>query len=225
METMKLIITIDTEEDNWSRYSVSDNPVSNIKQIIPLQKMFDEYDIKPVYLVSYPVATNKSSVKILKNILDEGRCEIGSHCHPWNTPPYHHNSDIKKHETMLYNLPSHIVHKKLSVLHETIYKNFRTIPISFRAGRWAFGPSVALSLNLLGYRIDSSLTPFIDWRQYGGPDFRAYSTNIFSFDSGGKQLCWLCSSKQKIEAHTEESSQEPGEERRAWKRYPVKTSH
>ena len=30
---MKLIVTIDTEEDNWAHYSATNNPVSNIERI------------------------------------------------------------------------------------------------------------------------------------------------------------------------------------------------
>ena len=66
---MFLVITIDAEEDNWSRYSATDNPVSNIERLIPLQQLFDEFGIRPTYLVSYPVATNPRSVEILKTIL------------------------------------------------------------------------------------------------------------------------------------------------------------
>lgn len=83
---MKLIITIDTEEDNWSRYSATDNPVENIERIVPLQQLFDEFGVRPTYLVDYPVATNPKSVSVFKRILEEGKYEIGMHCHPWNTP-------------------------------------------------------------------------------------------------------------------------------------------
>ncbi len=44
-------------------------------------------------------------------------------------------------------------------------------PTSFRAGKWGFGTTVALALQQEGYRVDSSVTPFIDWTRHGGPNF------------------------------------------------------
>ena len=38
---MKLIVTIDTEEDNWTAYSATDNPVENIGKNMPLQELFN----------------------------------------------------------------------------------------------------------------------------------------------------------------------------------------
>jgi peptidoglycan/xylan/chitin deacetylase (PgdA/CDA1 family) len=166
---MKLVITIDTEEDNWGRYSTTDNPVENIERIAPLQLLFDEFGIKPTYLVTYPVATNHSSVAILRRILDEGKCEIGAHCHPWNTPPF--EEKLNGFNSMLCNLPEPMVHRKLTALHDAICSNFGVAPASFRAGRWGFGPAVARSIHRLGYRIDTSVTPFVSWKHYQGPDF------------------------------------------------------
>lgn len=182
---MKLLITIDTEEDNWSRYSATMNPVSNIEKIVPLQKLFDEYGVRPTYLVTYPVATHPRSVEILKSILDEGKCEIGMHCHPWNTPPICRDAVILTRDTMLCNLPENEVLEKLTSLHEVICQNFGIIPISFRAGRWGFGPAVARALCQLGYQIDSSITPYTDWRAYHGPDYSSFSPSIFRFDVDG----------------------------------------
>jgi len=169
---MHLIITIDTEEDNWSAYSANNNPVRNIEQIVHLQNMLDEFGVRPTYLVSYPVASNPCSVKILKKILDEGKCEIGTHCHPWNTPPYSLDKVITKNSTMLCNLPDEMVFDKISTLHNTITDNFGVIPVSFRSGRWALSAGVVRALCKLNYRIDTSVTPFTSWRSYhGGPDF------------------------------------------------------
>lgn len=182
---MKLIITIDTEEDNWNRYSATDNPVTNIERIPALQRLFDEYGVRPTYLVTYPVATNPRSLEILKRILDEGKCEIGMHCHPWNTPPFDEKAVIRPQDTMLCNLPEAVVHEKMTVLHEAIRKNFGIVPVSFRAGRWGFGPAVARSLCLLKYRVDTSVTPYISWVAYQGPDFSEFTPDLFRFGAGG----------------------------------------
>lgn len=178
---MNLIITIDTEEDNWQNYSPTRNPVTNIERLVPLQQIFDKFRAKPTYLITYPVATNPRSVGILKEILDTGRCEIGSHCHPWNTPPF--EEEINEYNSMLCNLPEHLQYRKLKCLHEVICQNFGITPVSFRAGRYGFSDQVARSLMRLGYRVDTSVTPFTGWEVYKGADFSGYNSNHFRFDS------------------------------------------
>jgi hypothetical protein len=178
---MKLIITIDTEEDNWACYSTKNNPVKNIERIVYLQKIFDQYGITPTYLVTYPVANNPRSVGILKGILEEGKCEIGAHCHPWNTPPF--EEEINDYNSMLCNLPEGLQYRKISCLHEIIYKNFNIAPVSFRAGRWGFGSHTAKALYSLGYKVDSSLTPTVDWSVYNGPDFSDFDPEPFFFNA------------------------------------------
>jgi hypothetical protein len=177
---MKLIVTIDTEEDNWANYSRTENSVENVERISLLQKLFDQFGIKPTYLVSYPVATSQRSISILRRILDEGKCEIGAHCHPWNTPPF--DEEISEYNSMLCNLPEKLQYKKLECLHESICKNFGIVPVVFRAGRWGFGASVARSICRLGYRVDTSLTPYENWAVYRGPDFSGCDPQPFRFN-------------------------------------------
>lgn len=182
---MYLVVTIDTEEDNWNRYSATDNPVTNIEKLIPLQKLFDAFDVRPTYLITYPVATNPRAIEILKRILEEGKCEIGTHCHPWNTPPLDPNALIRKQDTMLCNLPESIVLDKMATLHETIQRNFGVTPGSFRAGRWGFGPAVAKALCQLGYHVDSSIMAYADYRPNLGPDYFQFGPALFRFDAEG----------------------------------------
>jgi len=177
---MYLIVTIDAEEDNWGEYNLSEYSLSNIEKIPYLQKLFDEFDVKPTYLVTYPVANNERSVFILKKIMDEGKCEIGAHCHPWNTPPFEEEK-IKKN-TMLNNLPPDLQYRKIKMLRDKIKENFGTNPLSFRAGRWGFNKEIAKNLYNLGFKIDTSVTPFTDWSNYHyGPDFSDIYPEPFRF--------------------------------------------
>ncbi|MGE4579974.1 MAG: polysaccharide deacetylase family protein [Desulfuromonadales bacterium] len=177
---MKLVVTIDTEEDNWANYSRTDNPVENIRCLVDLQALFDRYGVRPTYLVSYPVATNPESVSILRRFQEEGKCEIGAHCHPWNTPPF--EEELNDLNTMLCNLPEPLILKKLTTLHEAITENFGVTPVSFRAGRWGFSAAVARSLAKLDYKVDTSVTPYVDWREYHGPDFTDFSPWPYRFN-------------------------------------------
>ncbi|MFO0754199.1 MAG: polysaccharide deacetylase family protein [Thermodesulfovibrionales bacterium] len=180
---MKLIITIDTEEDTWGCYSPGGHTVRNIERIPGLQDVFDTFTVKPSYLVTYPVARNEKAVAILKEIMERGGCEIGMHCHPWNTPPFEEVSN--EVNSMLCNLDDRLQFKKLKCLHSTIQRNFRTAPVSFRSGRWGYSQSVANNLYRLGYKIDTSVTPYTDWTRFFGPSFQTHSPSPFRVPCDG----------------------------------------
>jgi hypothetical protein len=172
---MHLAITIDVEEDNWSNYD-SDPVLSNIGKIYELQKLFDKYHVKPTYLITYPVATDMKSVSLLRKIMEDGRCEIGAHVHPWNTPPFEEEKSVKN--TMLFNLKSELQYKKIETLHEKICRNFEFEPVTFRAGRWGFDQTVAENMFKIGYKVDCSVSPYINWQRDHGPDFSIWTPEI-----------------------------------------------
>lgn len=174
---VNLFITIDTEEDNWGQYTSADYTFNNIESIPLIQGIFDRYGAIPIYLISYPVVENERARAILLNIFDDGRCEIGAHCHPWNTPPFQEEANIRN--TMLCNLPYEIILRKIETLHEAIVNRFKMLPICFRAGRFGFGPLVARCIHELEYKIDTSVTPFTDWTELEGPDFS--NADVFSY--------------------------------------------
>jgi hypothetical protein len=163
------VITIDTEEDDWESWQRTGSRVENVQQLSVVQQICDRFGAIPTYLITYPVAVENSSAKLLKKISERGGCEIGAHCHPWNTPPF--EEAIISRNTMLCNLPRELQHRKLEKLHEIIVDRLGITPTSFRAGRWASGPGVAASLDRLGYQVDSSVTPYFSWTDLGGPDF------------------------------------------------------
>ncbi|MBN2070324.1 MAG: polysaccharide deacetylase family protein [Candidatus Krumholzibacteriota bacterium] len=175
----RIFITIDTEEDSWDRRSRTDNAVSNISYIPKIQDLFDEFGAVPTYLLDYPVVVDPAASEIILKIHEEGRCEIGTHCHPWNTPPF--EEEMTDHNSMLCNLPYSLICKKLEILHKAIIDRFDTAPICFRAGRWGFGPDVARSIMELGYHVDSSVLPLWDWTDYCGPDFSGAPSSIYHF--------------------------------------------
>lgn len=178
----KILITIDTEEDEWGDYSNRSFKVENISQIPLIQDLFDRYNVKPTYLVNWPVVTNYKATDILKTILNKNHCAIGTHCHSWNTPPY--SRPGTEFTSMLSNLPYKDIYGKITNIHQAITDAFGKIPKVFRSGRYGFNSNVAQCLTELGYLADSSMTPFRDWRKYCGPDFRNISTYHYRFHKG-----------------------------------------
>ncbi len=178
--TSRFFITIDTEEDEWGEYRASDHSVENIRQISQLQALFDCYGAIPTYLVTYPVIKNAHARALLLEILSRNRCEIGTHCHPWNTPPF--GEELNERNSMLCNLPYSVVVRKIETLHGEITESLGVTPRCFRAGRWGFGPHVAEAIHNLGYQVDTSVTPFVDWGIYKGPDYRDAPQQIYRFN-------------------------------------------
>src|SRR5476651_685621 len=131
--TVRFFITIDTEEDDWGAYRSSGFSVENIGQIPRLQDLFNRYGAIPTYLVTYPVVTDDAARGMFLNFLAMNRCEIGAHCHPWNTPPF--EEEINVRHSMLCNLPYATVQKKIAALQSEIAQSLDVVPKSFRAGR------------------------------------------------------------------------------------------
>ncbi len=176
---MKLVVTVDVEEDQWGITPPRYATVHNVYRLPALQKLFSEFGIVPTYLLTYPVVSDQQAVAILRETLDRGGCEIGTHCHPWNTPP--HEESLNKYNSMLCNLPSTLQLEKVQRLHEAIQDKFEMTPIAFRSGRWGFDAEVARNIVRLGYRIDTSITPYTSWAQTSGPDFSYVSPQPYTF--------------------------------------------
>lgn len=179
MDTIYLFVTIDTEEDAWGIPSCScltdekPCPVENIYSLPKVQKIFDEFAIRPVYLCNAPVLEDQRAIELLRNFLKQNRCDIGSHIHPWNTHPI--SEEIIEVNTHLKNLSPSLIKKKLTNITDAIKTNFDINPIIFRAGRWGMNADVLKILIKLGYKIDTSVTPYTDWSEYAnGADFTGF---------------------------------------------------
>ena len=156
-----LVITIDTEEEGlWTgMYRRRNNTVRNIEFLPRLQSLFDRYSVTPTYLVDYPVATDHQSVRILRDILSQKKCEIGAHLHPWCNPPFEDDDCAHNH------LGPQLQWEKLRTLVEVIQENLGIRPLSYRAGRWQFSEATLIPLERLGFLVDTSVTPLWKWER------------------------------------------------------------
>jgi len=176
---MKFVVTVDTEA-NYQRTGKDDVSLDNIEYLPRFQELCEKHNHKPTYLVSHEVASDESSVEIIAEWQDRGVAEIGAHLHPWTAPPI----DEKKDTDLRFpsELSDEELKNKLRTLTEVIKNNFSVSPTSYRAGRWGIDERQLRIISDLGYVVDSSVTPGINWRDTkgskegtGGPDFRMES--------------------------------------------------
>jgi hypothetical protein len=179
---------IDTEEEfDWGAGFFRDKTSVDAMRGIPrVQELFDAYGVKPTYVVDYPVATQSEGYRDLKEFQDAGRAVIGAHLHPWVNPPFEEVPDAR----LSYpgNLEPALEASKLRVLTDAIEESFGRRPTVYKAGRYGIGANTTAILEDIGYEIDLSVCPGLDFRADGGPDFVAIPPEPYWFGSGRKLL-------------------------------------
>lgn len=184
----KLIVTVDTEEEfDWgqpfSRAAVS---VTHMKHQYRGQDIFERYRVRPTYVVDYAIASDETGFRELTEWFAHGRCGLGAHLHPWINPPFDEESSV--YNSYPGNLPYAVERAKLKQLTDTIEENLHHRPTIYRAGRYGLGPMTGAILDELGYQIDTSVVPFTDFSNDGGPDFTGSPADPFWFGPDSRLL-------------------------------------
>jgi hypothetical protein len=170
----RLCVVVDTEEEfDWSApFSRTATSVEAIAEVSRLQNVLSRWSIKPTYVIDYPVATTPSSIERLASLAREGQCEIGAHLHPWVNPPF--EEPVDAFTSYAYNLDPSLERRKIGLLCEAISDNFGLRPRVYKAGRYGFGKNSMASLECLGFDVDVSINPSMDFTPDGGPSFRGF---------------------------------------------------
>lgn len=176
-----LIVVIDTEEEfDWegplSRESTS---TESIPTQYLAQDIFARYGVIPTYVVDYPVATSEAASRFLRGYADQGLCEIGTHLHPWVSPP--HQEDVNFYNSYAGNLPADLERAKLECLTDAITASFGQRPVIYKAGRYGVGANTTGILEDLGYKIDLSVVAKTWFTDDGGPDFSTFDYQPYWF--------------------------------------------
>ena len=130
-----------------------------------LQPLFRRYGVRPTYLLSSEVIADGGAAAVFRSIAAE--CELGTHLHGELTEPGAH--DTPKTAEFQRDYPPAVERAKLTTLTERFAATFEQAPVAFRAGRFGVGPASLGFLEELGYAVDSSVTPGIDWAASGAP--------------------------------------------------------
>lgn len=161
-------LTIDVEIDAGPKWKTS-NPgtYEGVKKGIgTLQRLCNDYGIKPVYLISPAVLVDQRSVDYLGS-LNPTTCELGTHLHgeyigPNAKYPGPNFSGCDPQE-MQCQYEKEIEYQKLENLTIAFTSLFGYAPVSFRAGRFGARGWTIHCLEQLGYTHDTSVTPHRNW--------------------------------------------------------------
>jgi hypothetical protein len=166
MSRAYLCVSIDTECDKGRAWRTR-RPMSfdgvRIGILERLQPLFAAHGAKPTYLVSPEVLRDEASVVGLKGI--ESGCELGAHLHGEYAEPGAWEPDVTQDFQRDYE--GDIERQKLTYLTDQFIRAFGHQPVSFRAGRFGIGSRTIGILEGLGYSVESSVTPNIDWTSSG----------------------------------------------------------
>jgi hypothetical protein len=180
-EPPTLFVVVDTEEEfDWSApFSRQNTSVTAMRQVGRVQQIFDRFSIVPTYVVDYPVASKPEGSTPLLEFASAGRATIGAHLHPWVTPP--HDEEVSPANSFAMNLPAELEAAKLATMVETIERSFGHRPQIYKAGRYGIAPRTLSTLSTLGFAVDTSINPHMDYTSAAGPDFRHFD----------ERPCWL----------------------------------
>lgn len=163
------VITVDVEADNEWEFTDAPPTYRGITALPRLQRLCDRYQVQPTYLVTFDVACDPDSAKILRELAADGRCEIGAHMHPWRTPPFYPELDCDTgYRPYLYDYPEEIQAQKMATLTRCLEDVFQRPITSHRAGRWGIDAFGCDLLEEHGYVVDTSVTPLLNRRRQSG---------------------------------------------------------
>ncbi|WP_338515108.1 deacetylase [Erwinia aphidicola] len=157
------IITIDTEGDNlWQNH---DRITTENTLFLPrFQQLCEKYSFKPTWLTNYEMAVDPAYVEFARDVIARNSGEIGMHLHAWNSPPLHDlTGDDWRHKPYLIEYPAKVIREKVSYMTQLLEDTLQVKMRSHRADRWAFNEYYAQLLIELGYQVDCSVTPRVNW--------------------------------------------------------------
>lgn len=183
------LITIDTEGDNlWrNRQNITTH---NVQFLPRFQRLCEQHGFKPTWLTNYEMACDPQYVGFAKAVLKRNQGEVGMHLHAWYTPPHVALTDDDwRWQPYLIEYPDDVLQQKVAYMTQLLENTFEVKMLSHRAGRWAFDERYLAALLALGYQVDCSVTPGVDWSANrgapagtGGSDYTHFPDRAYFLD-------------------------------------------
>jgi len=183
-----LYMVVDTEEEfDWhAPFSRSSTGVTAIAALENLHGVVDRHRVRPMYVIDYPVATKIEAYSVIRAIVESGRGTVGAHLHPWVTPPF--TEEVNGPNSFACNLGADLEGSKLRNLTDAIEANLGVRPGTYKAGRYGLGRTTVRILQRLGFDVDVSINPLMDYRPAAGPSFEAFDARPFLFGTERRLL-------------------------------------
>lgn len=183
-----LVVVVDTEEEfDWNKpFDRNARGTVTAPAQDHAHAVFDRYGVVPTYVMNHPVATSSTAVRYFRGLVDQGRAEIGTHCHPWVTPP--HDEAVTLINSLHGNLPMELEAAKIEATTEAIAQSFGKRPCIFKAGRYGVGPNTFGILERLDYTVDCSFVPCTSYAAGSGPNFHGTPNKPFFTDPARRLL-------------------------------------
>ena len=165
------LLAIDTEGDDlWSQ--PRQVTTRNARFLPRFQTLCERFGFRPTYLTNFEMAQDAAFCEWAVDVLRRGTAEIGMHMHAWDTPPLQPLGPCDwRDQPYAFQYPPELVERKAATVTRLLQDRLGVTPTSHRAGRFGFDAAYARSLLRLGYKVDCSVTPLIDWTRHpGAPD-------------------------------------------------------
>jgi hypothetical protein len=178
-DTPRFIVTVDTEEEfDWAApFTRDSHGTTHVAAIDRFQQLCDNNNVRPAYLIDYPIASDDQAVELLGSYVKAARADVGVQLHPWVNPPFVEEPSV--HNSYACNLPPELERSKLTALHALIVERFGLQPQMYRAGRYGAGPNSHKILRELGIAIDTSVRSLFDYTEQGGPSYANSPLNAY----------------------------------------------
>ena len=174
----RFLVTVDVEEEfDWSQpFSRAARGVAAIAALPAMHRRLADAGVTPLYFVDHPVAADPRAAATIRALLTDG-ATVGAQLHPWVNPPF--RGEAGPLASFAGNLPPALEAAKLDALVGAIGDGVGVRPVAYRAGRYGLGPATLALLASLGFRVDSSMRAYHDYRDEGGPDYSRVDAGAF----------------------------------------------
>lgn len=189
MKKKYFIITVDTEGDNIWSYLPKRNKLllpetQNAHCLQSFQQLCEKYQFYPTYFVDYEMAKSSEFIQFGREIRKKNCGEIGMHMHAFSTPPFYELADLRgRGLAFAGEYPSKILYRKMEYMTKTLQDTFQTKILSHRGGRWYLDNRILKILDKLGYLVDCTVTPGINWMSIRGQTGKSKGSNYSHYKS------------------------------------------
>jgi hypothetical protein len=181
-----LLFSVDAEPDDpdWKGLGTGPWTHENLRGLAGLRARLKAFGVKATWFVSHSTAAAGVLERELGPDLADGSCEIGSHFHPGDTPPFAAvPAAVRGGGDNAAALPDGALEGKFASLHAALSARFGP-PRSHRAGAWTLDARLAGLLRRYGYAADSSVTPGVSWKANGRPSYLGAPMRAYRLGTG-----------------------------------------